>query len=97
MTIPIDLDWGISHGWIEATVLALLRRNEVMRYSKRMSTASALSRLYPVYCIYTYRVTLERLEKNGYLTMESVYIRGKYPYKIYSLTDKTWREYQFGE
>ncbi len=97
MTLPVDLDWAMEHGWLEASILALLRRNEVLRYSAFMSTASALTRLYPIYSIKGFTRGLTTLYEQGYLNMRTQSVRGKYPFKIYSLTDKAWREYSFGE
>lgn len=97
MVLPIDIDFAAEHGYIEATCLALLRKNEVMRYSARMSTSSGLFRLYHLYQRRPIAKALERLNEQGYVSRRDVYIRGKYPYIIYSLTDKAWREYNFGE
>lgn len=97
MTLPIDLEFAHEHGLGEAVVLALLRKNEVLRYSERMSNPHCLFSLYHLFGRGKMNTTLEKLEAEGYCTMEKVYFRGKYPHKIYKLTDKAWKEYNFGE
>lgn len=97
MNLTIDLDFTLKHGYFESITLALLRRNEVLRYSRRMSNAHSLFILYPFFGANTYVKTLARLAEQGYLTEEKVYFRGKYPHRLYKLTDKAFKEYNFGE
>lgn len=97
MILPIDLDFANEHSFGEAVVLALLRKNEVLRYSERMSNPHCLYSLYHLFGRVKIDKTLDKLAEEGYCTMKKVYFRGKYPHKIYKLTDKAWKEYNFGE
>jgi hypothetical protein len=96
--LPIDLGFAEDHDFSEAVVLALIRKNELEGYPERLSTSGGLRRMYPqIFKIEKYRDVLDRLEKEGYLTEHKRYFRGKYPLRIYKLTDKAIREYVFGE
>lgn len=97
MQLTIDLDFAQEHSLGEAVLLALLRKNEVLRYSERMSNPHCLFSLYHMYGRGKIDRDLDKLEAKGYCTMHEVYYRGKYPHKIYKLTDKAWKEYNFGE
>ena len=95
--LPIDLAFAENHSFSKAVLIALLRKNELEGYPDRISTSGGIARVYPqIYEIKKVRIVLADLEKEGYLSEHKRYIRGKYPIRIYRLTDKAIREYDFG-
>ncbi len=96
--LTIDLEFADRHGYVDAIIIALMRKNELERYPARISSAGGMARIYPMFFnIKTYRIALDRLRDNGYLSESKQYIIGKYPVRIFKMTDKAIREYNFGE